>query len=155
MEVNDTIRGLVTQILGKYTKSINETGHSASRQLETTAKYLCQFNGQYFEVYFILEDYWKYLEEGRRPGGKFPPIDAIEEWIRVKPVIPSANRGRVPTTKQLAYLISRSIAINGIEPTKLLKRSIDSSETLIDSIADELARQLEEELNNEVDENTV
>lgn len=154
MEVNDNIKDLCSKLLKAYTVNINTTGHSASRQLEQSAKYLCEFNGSLFEVYFVLEDYWKFLERGRKPG-KFPPIDAIEEWIRVKPVIPSAYSGRVPTTKQLAFLISRSIARNGTEPTQLLKSTLSENEALIDMIAEELLNQLENELNDDVDENIV
>ena len=154
MEINDNIKDLCRRLLNAYKEKINSTGHSASRQLEQSAKYLCEFNGTLFEVYFVLEDYWKYLENGRRPG-KFPPIDAIEEWIRVKPVIPSAFSGRVPTTKQLAFLISRSIAENGTKPTQLLKSTLSENEALIDMIANELANQIENELNDDVDENIV
>lgn len=70
-----------------------------------------------------VEDYWKYVEYGRRAGGKFPPISAILKWIQVKPVIPRPDTlsGKVPTQAQLAYLIARSIQQNGIPPTHALR----------------------------------
>lgn len=69
-------------------------------------------------------DYWKYVENGRRPG-KFPPIDKIEKWIKVKPVKPIAVNGRTPSTRQLAFLIARSIATNGIKPGKQFHEAFD------------------------------
>lgn len=52
-----------------------------------------------------MEDYWKYVNKGRPPG-KRPPIEKIEEWIRVKPV---KIKARVPSVKSLAIAIRKSI----------------------------------------------
>ena len=81
-------------------------------------------DGAIYSVVLELEKYWKYVEYGRRPGGKFPPRQAILDWIKVKPVIPRPmSNGKLPTDKQLAFLISRSIAENGIKPTNALEKS--------------------------------
>ena len=66
-----------------------------------------------------------YVENGRGPG-KFPPIDKILEWIRVKPVIPyTDSRGRLPTEEQLAFLIARKIAEQGTEGRNVLFETVD------------------------------
>lgn len=63
-----------------------------------------------------LASYWKYVEFGRRPG-KWPPMEKILRWIIEKPVIPRPDKnGRVPTEKQLSFLISRKIGLEGIQP---------------------------------------
>ncbi len=63
-----------------------------------------------------LASYWKYVENGRR-AGKWPPYDAILRWVTEKPVIPRAGKGgRIPTDKQLAFLIQRKIGLEGIKP---------------------------------------
>lgn len=63
-----------------------------------------------------LASYWKYVENGRR-AGKWPPYDAILRWVTEKPVIPRAGKGgRIPTEKQLAFLIQRKIGLEGIKP---------------------------------------
>ena len=46
------------------------------------------------------------LQFGRRPG-KFPPLAAIEQWIRDKGIVPD-----IPI-RSLAYLIARKIAKEG------------------------------------------
>lgn len=56
------------------------------------------------------EDYAQQLETGRR-AGRFPPINAIEQWIRDKGI---ANRiqGNI-SISSLAFLIARKIAREG------------------------------------------
>lgn len=92
--------------------------NSISTQVKTS-------NGLVYDVVINLADYWRYVEEGRKPG-KFPPPDAILKWIKVKPVIPRPYNGKVPTQKQLAFLIGRKIATEGIEPGNQLKETVDA-----------------------------
>lgn len=74
-----------------------------------------QFKTNKFEADISLASYWKYVEYGRRPG-KFPPINKILEWIKIKPVIPRPKNGlKPPTEHQLAFLIARKIARDGIK----------------------------------------
>ena len=56
------------------------------------------------------EDYSQQLETGRK-SGKFPPINAIEQWIKDKGI---ANRieGQI-SISSLAFLIARKIAKSG------------------------------------------
>ncbi len=53
-----------------------------------------------------------FMEHGREPSKKFPPREAIENWIEVKKGLPSIFRER---KKQFAYLIARKIAKEGIK----------------------------------------
>lgn len=56
------------------------------------------------------EDYSQQLETGRK-SGRFPPIDAIEQWIKDKGI---ANKiqGKI-SISSLAFLIARKIANEG------------------------------------------
>ena len=87
-----------------------------------------------YEVTLTLQHYWKYIEGGRKgtedspPGAKykaaFPPVDAILNWILVKPVLPRPSAdGKMEKLrpKSLAYLIGRKIEQEGIEPHPALK----------------------------------
>lgn len=71
-----------------------------------------------------LADYWKYVEHGRK-AGKFPPPDAILKWIKDKPVIPREMNGITPTNEQLAFLIGRKIAQEGIDAGNQLANTIE------------------------------
>lgn len=147
MEVTDNINNIVQDLLNRYKKAISNSGHVASGQLEKTASYRVIFNGKYLEIIFNLQDYWRCLENGTKPH--FPPLEAIERWITVKHIIPTTNSGKLPTTRQLAFLIARGISKNGTKPTKLLQQTVDGADDLINLIVDEIAKQLQEEINKE------
>ena len=147
MEVTDNINNIVQDLLNRYKQKMKDENHIASGNLYNTAKYKCSFDGKWFEVSFILDSTWRYLENGTKPH--FPPLEAIEKWITVKHIIPTTDNGRGPTTRQLAFLIARGISKNGTKPTKLLQHTIDGADDLIDLIIDDLAKQLQEEINKE------
>lgn len=53
-----------------------------------------------------------WVHEGRRPGGKAPPSDAIKQWLH--------DKGR---DEGMAFVVARSIGRRGIKPTKFLERA--------------------------------
>lgn len=147
MEITDNINQICNELLERYKQAIKDNGNYASGDLCNTASYKIKWDGKYFELYFNLEEYWKYLENGTKPH--FPPVSAIENWITVKRIIPTTINGRVPSTKQLAYVIGREISIKGTKPTKLLQKTIDGADDLIEKLCDEITKQLQEEINEE------
>ena len=147
MEVTNEIKDICSELLERYKKAIEDSGHVASGGLVNTATYQVMVNGSWLEVSFNLEQHWKYLENGTRPH--FPPINAIEQWISVKHIVPRPYNGKVPTTRQLAFLIARGISKNGTKSTKLLQQTIDGADDLITKLIDALAKQLQEEINKE------
>lgn len=90
-----------------------------------------KFNGTTIKVVLYLEDYWKYVEEGIAPDGKYknPGWKAypfILKWIEQKPITPEPDKnGKLPTTEQLAYLIGRKIVNSGITAGHQLKETVD------------------------------
>lgn len=148
MKVSQEIRDLAKELLERYKKEIGETGHRASGNLQDSASYKCTFDGKSLEIWFNIPEYWLYLENGTKPH--FPPISAIEDWITVKRIVPTAVNGRVPSTRQLAFVIAKSISLKGTQPTKLLQKTIDNADDLIEVILDVLATQLQEQINEEI-----
>lgn len=119
----------VEQVLQAYAKEAEELykyqialgGKNASRKLTDTIKSNVLVGDQAYEITLTLQEYWKYIEHGRPPG-KFPPVKALLDWISVKPIIPRPDAdGRIPTPKQLSFLIGRKIKEEGIEPFPALK----------------------------------
>lgn len=55
----------------------------------------------------ILNDYLVYIENGRRKGAKFPPVEPIVRWAR---------KHGIPTDNSTIYLIRRAISRDGIKP---------------------------------------
>lgn len=136
-------------MLELYRNQLIDKNINASNTLSNTASTIVEIDGTSLMVSFNLEDYWKYVEYGRGPG-KRPPIDAIEQWIKVKPIIPDPINGRVPTTKQLAFLISRKIGMEGTKAQRPLEKAVysDSMEMLIAQLKNEIVGQMKEELGN-------
>lgn len=137
---------IVNSFVEIYKANLTRADARASGKLIDTIKGQVNYDGKFVTVDIVLQDYWKYVEGGRRPG-KFPPIDKIREWIRVKPVLPRpmAN-GKLPTENQLAFLISRSIAEKGIKPRPVLKESLNTFQ-LAQKIGDQIINMLQEEIN--------
>lgn len=149
IEVTNDILQVINQIADAYRATLREDGKVASGKLVNFSTDIQQ-SGKWFSIVFNLEDYWKYVENGRA-AGKQPPLDAIEKWIAVKPIIPKAINNKVPSTKQLAFLIARSIGERGIKPTKALQNTLNSSKVveLEDQLCDLILNQISEEINKE------
>lgn len=125
----------------------------ASCKLYNSLHTTIEVEGQVFTVLLHSEDYLKWVDEGRRPG-KFPPVDKLRQWIRVKPVMPYPDkRGRLQSENSLAYLIGRSIAKNGIEPTHIIAKTVDSYQLerrVREAIMAEMERLVEDLINKNI-----
>lgn len=146
IQINEQIRALVETIADIYRSELSKSTATGNLQNFQT---IIDINDATFQVSFELADYWKYVEYGRGPG-KQPPIDAIEQWVRIKPVVPSAINGRVPDTRQLAFLIARKIGREGIEPKHYLTDTMYSEEVNI--IINALKRTLTEQIIKSISE---
>lgn len=103
-----------------------------------------KIGGFVLTVVLNVADYYKYVEEGRKPG-KFPPLAAIKQWIKDKPILPRENEnGKLPTEDQLAFLIGRKIAQEGIQPGYQLKDTLEQlNSTYINKLQEALKRDFE------------
>ena len=133
-ELNAVLADYAKEAEEIYKYQISLGGKNASRNLVNTIKSNVVVGENAYEVTLTLQEYWKYIEGGRKgktsspPGAKykaaFPPVDAILNWILVKPVLPRPSAdGKMEKLrpKSLAYLIGRKIKEEGIEPHPALK----------------------------------
>ena len=93
-------------------------------------------------------------EAGIPPGE--PMRKAILDWIKVKPVTPRPDKhGRIPTLKQLAFLIARKIYDEGRGTTGFyfLTRSMPEEDTLQPLIAKAVEADMAEWIENYLNEN--
>ena len=122
--IDTALNALMDELQNAYASNLRQSGHTASGNLALNQKHYFVFDNRYYRIYLQLEDYWKYLEYGTKPH--FPPVEKIAEWIRIKPVLPRPNaKGKLPTQKQLAFLIARSISKKGTKPTHTLQQTIN------------------------------
>ena len=145
-----SINQIASNFLAVYKQQLQKNKTTGS--LADTASYMTKFNGRYLTISLNLQDYWKYVEDGTRPH--FPPIEDILQWIKVKPVLPRKRKGKLPTQKQLAYLISRKISKVGTKPQPFLKNTLSSFDLvgkIYDEVTELINKQLIEEIDNELE----
>lgn len=92
---------------------------------------------------FYLNDYVQYIENGRRPNGKFPPVEPIVRWAR--------SRG-IPTDNSTIFLIRRSIARDGVKPRPFVEQFFKDLDDVWDNgwsekLFDEITKELNEFFN--------
>lgn len=147
------IRDICTQICDVYRGKMEQAGYDKNGELYNF-KEIVEYKGNIFELSVLVPDYWEFAENGRKPG-KFPPPDAILKWIQFKQLVPKAVNGKVPSTSQLVYLISRKIAQKGTQGKHLLQQTIDETyDTLVDKLVEAITNQLEEELEKDIEKVT-
>ena len=145
------IKDICQQIADVYKNKMQEAEYNPQGELMRFT-WQTEYDGNMFALYFNLPEYWYYAENGRKPG-KFPPPNAILKWVEFKKLVPTSRNGKVPTTKQLVYLISRKIALKGTEGKPLLQQTIDETyNTLVDQLVEAITKELEKELENELEQ---
>lgn len=75
--------------------------------VKSTEKYLLEITAK---------DYLKYVDAGRKPNGKLPPVDLIIKWAKLKRL--TLHNGQ--TYESVGWAIAKSIAKKGIQPTNIL-----------------------------------
>lgn len=91
-------------------------------------------------------NYFKVVNDGRKKG-KMPPVSAIENWMKVKPVRLRNEKGFIKQTpegiKRAAYQIARSIGKNGIEAFPYYTDAINDA---LEERRDEIIEAIEKEI---------
>ena len=99
-------------------ENLGRNGSYASGTLGDTMEYIVEIDDTHYSVQISIENYYEYVENGRK-AGKFPPPTAIMDWILVKPIHPQPDaNGKTPSINSLAFLIGRKIANEFLERFK-------------------------------------
>lgn len=128
------------RVIDLYRSNLSNSGHNATGKLASTASFNVEVGSDDINVTIHLEDYYRYVEEGRRPG-RFPPVDAILSWIQAKHIMPREINGKLPTENQLAFLIGRKIAEQGIEGTHDFANAQDTAKSEFEEAIREALKQ--------------
>lgn len=121
-------------------------------QLYRTLKYSVKMDNSAWLISISLEDYWKYIENGRRAGAKMPPLNVIENWIKVRNIIPhpmtlKSGKTVIPSVKQLSFLIARKISRDGIRPRPFFKQSFEAAKReFLDKITEAVQQDIVESI---------
>lgn len=127
----EVLMRLAEEVRMGYIKNLVRSGHPTyfgTGRLTDTITANVTVDGHSFSATLRMNKYWEYLEEGTGPArGRdkyWPNSSAIAKWVEIKPVIPRPDSNKkIPTPKQLTFLISRKIHDKGIKGTHDLERA--------------------------------
>lgn len=113
----------------------NYTNAVASGTLEKSLAYRLKIKGKSIDISIYAKgkasQYFLARENGRRPG-KQPPVSAILEWMRIKPIrLRDKESGKIKKSteslkKQVAFLIARKIGRDGIKGWKAFDYAMEN-----------------------------
>lgn len=131
-------------VIDLYRQKLIADDHVASHALIENINYILVRGNREVEVDLRLKDYWKYVENDTKPH--FPPLKAILEWVKVKPVLPTKTyNGKLPTQKQLAFLIARKISEVGTKGSKDLQQTLQEVNRMYEQrIGDAIAKDIDD-----------
>lgn len=155
-------------IIDGLIKSLENNNKIAGGMLAQSIEAKTKIFGQSISLQVYMNDYWKYVDAGRKKGGKQPPQDAMlkhialrGEW-HVKKVndiskfytnskgLKVQRKNPLPldkARKSLAFLIGRSIKRKGIKPSNFVDEGIAGIERQLEiDLLEAVGRQIEVQL---------
>ena len=134
MTIKQALNKLLTGVEKAYKTDLKrfKSSGSTERSLRKEASIGTDIVGK-----VLAQDSIYYLMHGRKPG-KFPPIDAMLDYIRSKRIKPKGKT----TERQLAFLIARAIATKGSRIFQGKVRALNVDDKII-----ELNKEFAENLN--------
>lgn len=109
-------------------------GYESSLAASVQANY--RFNDG--EVDILMNEYWKWVNQGRQPGGKRPPLDPLVEWAKS----PTRLGLNDEEARSAAFGIQTNIFRFGIKPTYFFDLAVDEVEKAlekgIENISDDI-----------------
>lgn len=146
------IKQIVDDFVAALKQKLDNNGTNSSGKLGKSIRGKIKYDGKWLNITLSIENYWKYVEYGTRPH--FPPVDAIQKWIQVKPVLPQPlKNGKLPTQKQLAFLIARKISRVGTKPQPFFNPTLedfDLANKIYNAVMEEITEQISENIDEEL-----
>lgn len=152
IRVNAVLTEWADLFVNTYKDNLDLYGVNSTSNLSNSVTFTIDQNGDSWEVKLNILSYWKWIEYGRKPG-KFPPVNAMIEYVRQKPIIPKpytlpSGRQLIPTENQIAFLIGRKIKEDGIDPQPIMKETMfELQQMLIDKLTKAFRDDINEHLN--------
>ena len=114
---------------------------SSTGSLINSVSYKLREEASQINIVIESEDYLTYVDQGRKPG-KYPPIQAIANWCRVKGIPQSA-----------AFPIAKNIFKFGIKPTNIIQQTVNviTNPTFIKKYEEEGAENIENIIKLEIE----
>ena len=142
-------------LINEMRKEMRKNKSNASYALNDSFEYKVFIKDREGSTRYWVEvtmlDYWKYVDEGRQPRKRMPPVEKIAEWIRVKPVkIKPLSRAKAVESlsyaiqksmrKRKGYAPPREVLVGWIEKKGLKVNTMPTVESVAWAIAKSIAR---------------
>lgn len=142
---------LAAQVMDTYISYLEQYKVNASGELTAAARsWNFALDGDVYRLTAPLPKQWYFVEYGRNPSSKMPPVEAIERWIQVKrlPIQPRAN-GKIPSTRQVAFAIAKKIQKEGFyspghQGKEVLSKAIEDNQDAIQQMCNIITRKANE-----------
>lgn len=124
--IGDVFERFGELFIAETKRNLEEKGKNASFALSQSISYDVKIFGTKYQFSVSMEDYYKEVDEGRKPGSS-PPINDILRWMREKPVTLRTNGKRLTRKnnpdpakeyRKAAFYISKKIGRVGTEGSK-------------------------------------
>jgi hypothetical protein len=115
LKIQEAIDFLGLEFINEMANILRLEDKVASGSLMNSLDYKVEKNNQGYSISIIGEKHFIYVDEGRRPGGKMPPIDKIQRWCSIRGI-----------DKRAAFPIAKSIAINGTKGINFTEKTIQN-----------------------------
>lgn len=144
-EIEQILYQVAMDVAMDYQAELNALNVSATGNLQNV-DFEVEISGGTYRIALILEDYWKFVEKGRLPGS-FPNIGQLQQWIKVRQILPRpmAN-GKLPTEKQLVYMIGKSIKEKGIPAKPALANALQKNNNMLTKVKEAVGKSLDKEI---------
>lgn len=114
-----------------------------------------------YSLNLIMPPEWYWVEYGRKPSTKMPPVDKIEEWVKnhlgTTRLVPRGVNGKSVTrnTKQIAFAISKKIQREGFyspghQGKHIIEKSLNAASPIILKISGIITNKLNSVVNEEI-----
>ncbi len=144
-EIEQILYQVAMDVAMDYKAELNTLNVSATGNLQNV-DFEVEISGGTYRIALILQDYWKFVEKGRLPGS-FPNIGQLQQWIQIKQILPRpmAN-GKLPTEKQLVFMIGKSIKEKGIRPKPALANALQKNNNMLTKVKEAVGKSLDKEI---------
>lgn len=115
--VSDILSKYGDQIVTQIREQLQAKNHIATGNLYNSVQFQVVVDGNIVELQVLANDYFKWVDQGRGPNKKPPPLQAIIDWIAVKGIKHRSSLGSAKglplLQRKLAYAIQNSIGRKG------------------------------------------
>lgn len=118
------------------------------------------YDGNLYQLQLMLPPEWYWVEFGRRPSQKMPPVDKIEEWVKNnlgtdKLVPKGSNKDITRDTKQIAFAIAKKIQKKGFYSPNhhglhVIEKSLNEADPLVDKLYNIITQKMNAQVHKEI-----